>query len=205
MSSDAVEPPSSTAACKEFKVLYLFAGRKRETGIPEILDKLAAASKERVAISVEAYDVLRDPAHDLLVDPLRTKILDRLKQGEFDAVIMSPPCGTWSRAPWANANGPRPLRSSQHPWGYPWLEGDKLKKINDSNQMVELRLQAITICLQQAIPFVLEHPEDLGATTRYGPSATSGGSRRQVLPQRQLQHILQPWTNGWLKPFSPPF
>ena len=92
--------------------------------------------------------------------PLQQELLDKLKAGYFDAVILSPPCATWSRAPWANSLGPRPLRSSAHPWGYPWLEGYKLHKVEASNRMVQVSLQVITICLSHNIYFIL--PPDNG-------------------------------------------
>ena len=85
----------------EFRVLYLFAGPSRPTGIPETLEKLAGKSKRPVKVTVEPFDTLRDAKHDLLDEGLRTSLLERIAQGYYDAVIMSPPCGTWSRAPWA--------------------------------------------------------------------------------------------------------
>ncbi len=85
------------------------------------------------------------------------------------AVLMSPPCGTWSRAPWANVFGPRPLRSAGHPWGFPWLEGDRLRKVSASNSMIQLCIDVLIIIQSGnfAIAFLLEHPEDLGKVFRY--------------------------------------
>ena len=40
-----------------------------------------------------------------------------IKQGRFDAIIISPPCSTFSRACWANHRGPRPVRSYKSPKG----------------------------------------------------------------------------------------
>ena len=118
-------------------------------------------------------------------DDLQKEILRKLESGYYDAVIASPPCGTWSRAPWANDQGPRPLRSSVHPYGFPWLEGWKLLKVTQSNSMVELSLQAFTICMKQDILFLFEHPEDLGSTTRYS-SDMRPASVWQLLPIPQL-------------------
>ena len=88
---------------------------------------------------------------------------------------MSPPCGTWSRAPWANVFGPRPLRSWGHPWGFLWLEGARLRKVNGSNSMIRLCLEVITLLQSQGfvIPFLLEHPEDLGKVYKYRQKAHS--------------------------------
>lgn len=63
----------------------------------------------------------------------------------------------------------RPLRSSLHPYGFPWLESWRKTKVEQSNSMVDLCLQCITLCISQGIYFLLEHPEDLGSTQRYGP------------------------------------
>lgn len=147
-------------------MLYLFAGRERDTGLVKCLKRLA--SKRGVTITADEFDILKDPEHDLLHEALRQRILATLRSGGYDAVIMSPPCGTRSRAPCANDNGPRPLRSSMHPWGFPWLEGAKIDKVNKSNSMVELCLLAITISLELGTPFILEHAEDLGSTARWG-------------------------------------
>ena len=136
-----------------------------------MLQRLATTSKKPVSIQVDAYDILRDPRHDLLHDDLRKEILKKLENGYYDAVIASPPCGTWSRAPWANVQGPRPLRSSVHPYGFPWLEGWKLLKVTQSNSMVELSLQAFTICMKQDILFLFEHPEDLGDSSDMRPAS----------------------------------
>lgn len=97
--------------------------------MPEVLSALGA--------HVDAYDILRSEDHDLLNPVLQEQLIQKLKAGEYDAIIMSPPCATWSRAPWANSFGPRPLRSSLHPMGFPWLEKEKRDKVMKSNGMVE--------------------------------------------------------------------
>jgi site-specific DNA-cytosine methylase len=48
---------------------------------------------------VEVDLILRD-GHDLYDDEKLEEISKRVKQGDFDAIIMSPPCSTWSRAVW---------------------------------------------------------------------------------------------------------
>ena len=37
--------------------------------------------------------------------------------------------------------------------------------------MIELCLQCITLCIKHGIYFLMEHPEDLGATSRFVPHA----------------------------------
>lgn len=62
----------------EFKILYLFSGPSRPSGIPETLEKLAASVERAVKVTVDAFDVLRDAKHDLLDEGLRKLLLDRV-------------------------------------------------------------------------------------------------------------------------------
>ena len=39
---------------------------------------------------------------------------------EFDAVVISPPCNSFSRAR-QTYPGPKPVRNAAHPWGFPWF------------------------------------------------------------------------------------
>ena len=56
-----------------------------------------------------------------------------------------------------------------------------MKKIQASNSMVQFCLQCITVCMENCIFFILEHPEDLGATKRWGPHSRPA-SIWQLLP-----------------------
>ena len=42
-------------------------------------------------ISVEEVDVLHGSEHDLLNDDVWRKLKERIKSGEFDAIVISPP------------------------------------------------------------------------------------------------------------------
>ena len=42
-------------------------------------------------------DLILGDGHDLNDDEKWEEIAKRIKQGDFDAIIMSPPCSTWSR------------------------------------------------------------------------------------------------------------
>ena len=58
-----------------------------------------------------------DRKTDLPKTKVRDKYLHLIKQGEFDMIFISPPCATFSRATWANYQGPRPVRSFASPRG----------------------------------------------------------------------------------------
>ena len=94
------------------------------------------------------------------------ELLRCLKSGYYAAVILSPPCASWSRAPWANNWGPRPLRTALYPWGMPWLEGPKLAKVAASNKMIRFCVGVIqTVLDHPPRVFLLEHPENLGSVS----------------------------------------
>lgn len=109
-------------------MLYLFAGTDRKTSVKAALGRFSLQFGKEFVIECEEWDICRDPAQDLLEEETQKKLLERIRNGEFVAVLLSPPCASWSRAPWANKWGPRPLRTFMHPWGMPWLEAAKLEK-----------------------------------------------------------------------------
>ena len=118
---------------------------------------------------MEEWDIANGTSYDLLLEENQQKLLKQVVEGQFDAILMSPPCGTWSRAPWANTHGPRPLRSHLEPWGFPWLEGHRLQKVTDSNSMIWLCVQILQLLEKKdfVTAFLLEHPENLGAVSSF--------------------------------------
>ena len=148
-------------------MLYLFSGRRRRTSVASYIRQWS--NHGEFEIEVEEWDITNGAQYNLLDEQVQQQLLARISNNEFLAVLMSPPCGTWSRAPWANQFGPRPLRSSQAPWGFAWLEGARLRKVGQSNTMVRFCIQVL--CQLQLHDFVtaflLEHPEDLGAVASY--------------------------------------
>ena len=86
------------------RALYLFAGPHRRSAIGKLL-------VQRGWI-VHEIDILRQKSQDLSRLPLQTALLSEIKAGFYKAVISSPPCDTFSRAKFANFNGPRPTRTA---------------------------------------------------------------------------------------------
>ena len=89
---------------------------------------------------MEEYDILRGPEFDLSLQVVWDKLFERVQSGAFDAILLSPPCGTFSRARfnYAGANGPRPLRTRAHPRGFPWLRRADLSSVLLANYFVDL-------------------------------------------------------------------
>ena len=103
------------------KIMYLFSGKCGRAGGFD-------AEVRKLGLDVELIDVEICETHDLCDDVVFEKLRSRLLAGEFAAVLMSPPCSTFSRAR-SRANwsgGPAPLRGSEGPalYGLPGLQPD---------------------------------------------------------------------------------
>ena len=112
---------------------------------------------EGLNLEMLCIDIKRKPWIDLSQSRERDKLLEQIKQGKFDAIIISPPCSTFSRACWANHRGPRPVRSYKSPTGLDTLTAAERRRCILGNIM-------------QLSFVLLEQPEDLGAMAD-GPHA----------------------------------
>ena len=108
-------------------------------------------------------DICRDPSMDLLDSATADRCLHEILNSEWDVVLVTPPCSTFSRARCVQP-GPRPLRSRLYPLGFPWLSDSHRALVEHGNQLVSFSFSVCTSALQNSIPFLLEHPEDLGTT-----------------------------------------
>ena len=110
---------------------------------------------------MEEVDLYRSEEHDLSVDELWEKVATRVQAGQFHAIMMSPPCSTWSRAVWANRKGPQPVRSAAYPYGFPWLRGSAKTKAQLGTLLVQRCIDVLRRA-PRSTTCTLEHPEDLG-------------------------------------------
>jgi hypothetical protein len=70
---------------------------------------------------------------DLSLPAVQAKWLRRIDSGGVDALLVTPPCSTFSRASWANDEGPIPLRSSRCPRGFTWNSKARRQKAELGN------------------------------------------------------------------------
>ena len=120
---------------------------------------------------IEEFDICIDETHNVLHDDTWSKIMQRITNSEFSAIVMAPPCSTWSRAVWSNKHGPQPVRSSQYPFGFPWLTGQQKIKAEAGTQLVLRTLDAALAAHELNVPFLIEHPEYLGTCQRGDPAS----------------------------------
>ena len=156
-------------------VLYLFSGTDRKATICRYVRELC--EKEGFGLEFWVVDTLIDgKAHDLLDKDSQQWCIDKIESGDFDVQFLSAPCGTWSRATFANDSGPQPCRDRKHPWGKPNMVRQQQVRAEKGNEFVHFCIRAI-VAAQTAksrgvrVMSLWEHPEDLGMTHRGGPAS----------------------------------
>ena len=152
-------------------VLYIFAGLQRKADVHHfLLQKCSAAGHD---LKMDEVDIVRNPqAGDVRNDAVWVPLLQLVATGHYFCVICTPPCNPWSRAPWANSAGPRPVRSREHPWGFPWLEGHAAAKCAAGSDFVRKTWEVCSAAHKAGCFFLVEHPEDLGITPSGGQPAS---------------------------------
>ena len=154
------------------RMCYLFSGPQRKSSIAQHLKKLCERSG--FGLECEEIDILiKGNAHDILDKEVQEKIMSKIAAGDYDIVVLSPPCATWSRARWSNGDGPGPVRNRRYPWGIPHLEFEWQKRhARNGNEFVHFAIRTIVTCQGckrrgRRVMTLLEHPEDLGRV-KYG-------------------------------------
>jgi hypothetical protein len=109
-------------------------------------------------------DIKSTPSQDLLDDRLWEGILAGIREGLYQGVLMSPPCGTYSSLR-EHRPGPRVLRSPDHPLGFPRGSSPEHLSVSDREQLrvaniLSLRaIEAFSLCVDGGIPVLLENPK----------------------------------------------
>ena len=129
----AVETTSGKQAtpARKLRALYLFAGKPRKWDMRDCLIKLGYENGGD--IHVDCVDLQRKPWTDLSKKREREKIRRLIRSGIYDAILLSPPCSTFSRAPWVNFKGPRPVQSYAKPRGSDTLTGSERRRCLPGN------------------------------------------------------------------------
>ena len=100
--------------------------------------------------------------HNMLDKSKCEWLCDMLRRREICAVLVAPPCETWSKArgrPIAGqSEGPRVLRDAASPWGKAGLRRPELQQLATANALMFVTLKICLLCLLKGIMFVMEHP-----------------------------------------------
>ena len=174
---DAPSPPESQSTTRgtrsrpKLQALYLFSGAQRKSSVTSVLQDMC--KKQGIECIVHEVDIQNSPSWDLSKGSVQQALLQRIKAGEFDVVLVTPPCSTWSRVRGANCRGPPMIRSRAYVWGFPWLSARHLKDAELGNVLIVFMLEvleALETCPRTArkelVQVFVEHPEDLGVAYR---------------------------------------
>lgn len=118
-----------------------------------------------IRVEIVELDLRHSRKMDFTQGHVQAKWLDAISTGLYDALLVTPPCSTFSRAPWANERGPFPLRSSRCLRGFTWNSGPRKRKANLGNSLADFSFEAMRrqLVQEEKVAF-MEQPEDLGAT-----------------------------------------
>ena len=139
-------------------MLYLFAGRARPSDVREHLQNLCKANS--IQLEMVEYDILRGAEFDLSKQEVWDSIFAQASAASFDAILLSPPCGTFSRARFhfAGNNGPRPLRTRAHLRGFPWLRNSDLHAVALANFFIDKCIELAGLQASIGKYFIFELP-----------------------------------------------
>ena len=148
--------------------------------------KLAKARGKNVI--VECVDVQVGNKIDLSYAKVRQKYFDAITSGVYHAILLSPPCSTFSRACWRNFKGPRPVRDFRHPRGLQFLTAIERRKCNLGNTFADFTWEIVGLAAEiDSIAFLaFENPEDLGSIG-YGPR--KGGRPASMWQWKQFRDL----------------
>ena len=181
--SAEVPPPKEDAVPRQWAVLYLFAGKERHADIGFFLKEMAA--KNGCNLVLDEFDILRGEDQDLTQDDTWETVKSKLQHGFYDAVVVAPPCNTFSRARHnTQFPGPKPLRSFAYPKGFPWLRQADAEKVEVANLLVLRSFEACILVTEAGGVFLIEHPEQLGLAGNLVPASIWDWAEFQQLQKR---------------------
>lgn len=109
-------------------------------------------------------DIQIKPHLDITKESVQQQLLSKIAAGRYFAVLLSPPCSTFTRVTWANRRGPRPVRSFVKLRGFTRLSWPERKRANWGNILTDFSFEAFEKQMVHADAMALyENPEDLGA------------------------------------------
>ena len=184
-----------------FRVVYLFAGARGKGSLAYYLRQEAKLRKQ--GVTVMEQDMLRSvKSRNFLKESGRRRMLSLLRAGKFDWLVACPPGSSFSRARWANNQGPRPLRSATHPRGFKNLWGSRARQLRKENALMDFTLDCLHAQVKAGNGFLMKHPEDLGKRREGG---TPGSIWRWEQMKDLAQHPRVKWGAFLESDFGTPY
>ena len=149
-------------------IIHLYAGRRREEDFHAQMQAFVDAEPGAwsAAITVISIDTAINDNMDVHSNRIWTFLLGAARAGRILALLLGPPCETWTSARFAEIadkagnilKGPRPLRSAEACWGLPGLSLAELDQVAVGNCLL---LRGLWLCIPVALSggsVLLEHP-----------------------------------------------
>ena len=125
-----------------------------------------------MALTVREIDVVRHGESDnLLSAALQDEVYKEVLADKYHIIVESPPCDTFSRAPFSGHPGPKPLRSAQWPRGLPGVPPLAVQRVRDANILTDFAIKILQAAGEVGAMSLLEYPEDLGPSKLGTPAS----------------------------------
>ena len=151
-----------------FFIIHLYAGRRRNDDFHAQMQHLVDNEPLTCSpvVTVISIDTAIHDSMDVHSTRIWSFLLAAARAGRILALLLGPPCETWSNARFAQLvdqdgnimRGPRPLRSAQICWGLPGLSLAELEQVAVGNCLL---LRGLWLCIPVALSggsVILEHP-----------------------------------------------
>ena len=150
-------------------MLHVFPGPEDRIGLRESLANIMPG------LQLVEFDIscCRGSEAGETLEDTWNKIRERLCKGGW-LLYCTLPARTFSRARHTRP-GPPPLRSSEHPYGFPWLQQSFAQQVKLDNDFILQAVESAIACSEHDSFFILDHPEQLGVASDDVVPATPWG------------------------------
>eukprot|EP00435_Cladocopium_sp_Y103_P008746 s1635_g2.t1 len=162
---------SPTVSRPTLRVVYIFAGHRRRADVHEHLQVLAG--QHGFELQRHEVDLVRGADQDVLDPEYWKQLIKFIRSFRPFCIIATPPCSTYSRARhlYKQFPGPRPIRSREHPGGFPWLTNKRMRQAEQGTELANKTWELAALATEVDAFFLSEFPEDLGATDTGVPAS----------------------------------
>ena len=158
-------PPFVPRPFFSFRIfLYVFSGRRRPGDYQSQVEKLLGQYDD-IQGHVLMLDLALSDTHDVTKPQLVHQLLRWITQRAVVALLVAPPCETWSEARHLPGEV-RPLRDHLHPFGLEGLVQSELQQLWISSYLLFVSLRLFMAATLAGIPSILEHPREPKISSR---------------------------------------
>ena len=145
-------------------IVHLYSGRRREEDFQHWMQSFLNEHQHGACFRVLSVDTAIDKAMNVHSTKLWEFLIGLARAGRLRALLLGPPCETWSAARFmqllsdAGRKSPRPLRLASSIWGLNGLSTRELLQISVGNTLLLRGLWlAVSVALHKGA-VILEHP-----------------------------------------------